>query len=106
MRRKVLSKNGTKTRNLNRRRAIRQHCLACSDFKWPEVVDCRFQDCCLHPFRFGGATGNGLMPHDRDLAIKEFCCGCAGGDSEEVDHCDALECALYPYRSWKTGRYR
>ena len=99
MRHRILSKRGTKLTNLNRRKAIRHHCLACSDYNWSGVKYCGIDDCSLHKFRFGTVNGNGLTPDDRDQAIKKYCSVCLMASHDEEDECDANLCALFPYRS-------
>lgn len=95
MKRDVLSKTGTKTRNLNRRRAIRHYCLACSSFDWAGVTKCRVKECLLHDYRLGRITGKNFTSQDRATAIVNYCTWCSDGEREA---CDASHCALYPYR--------
>lgn len=95
----IFTKRGTKTVVLNRRRAIRYHCMACSNFEWPQVVKCPRIECCLHKFRLGSGKESGLTARDREQAIKQFCLLCINGDQVDVDNCDAYDCALYPYRN-------
>ena len=98
MRRKVIGRRGMKSRNLNRRRAIRHHCLACSNFRWEEVVNCRAESCSLFPFRQGVAEDKGLSPEQRSEAIRRFCRKCLGPcDPAQID-CHTSECALFDYR--------
>ncbi len=44
---KILSKNSQKIINLNRRRAIREHCLNCSGYSRAEVHRCPVTSCPL-----------------------------------------------------------
>jgi hypothetical protein len=95
----VLSRRGRKTRNLNRRRAIRHHCLMCSNFDWIDVLHCRAKGCILHPYRLGGLQERGLTPIGRAWAIVRFCTDCCYGRPGRRVECNARECALFPYRN-------
>lgn len=48
-----ITKDGHKTENLTRGRAIRQKCLECCGWIRPEVRKCTSKDCALYPFRMG-----------------------------------------------------
>jgi hypothetical protein len=98
MRRKVIGRRGMQSRNLNRRRAIRHHCLACSNFRWEEVVNCRRCDCQLFHFRLGKTGGKGLSPELRKEAICQFCRTCLGNGAAAESDCHASECSLFDYR--------
>jgi hypothetical protein len=98
MRRCVIGRRGTVTRNLNRRRAIRHHCRACSNFRWDGVVNCPRQECPLFPFRTGAAGEEGGGAEERKQAISRFCGRCRAAGLQAEDDCDAVECALHTYR--------
>jgi hypothetical protein len=101
MRRIVIGKHRKKARSLNRRRAIRHHCLACSDFNWEAVVACRRRGCCLFRFRTGTAGGNGASAELRNEAIRGYCRACMNGGEQSPIDCSATECALFDYRGVK-----
>ena len=91
----ILGKNGPKKINLNRRTAIRERCLKCSDWIPKEVTSCEFTDCPLYPFR----TGQGKQDSKRRFkAIRQFCLWCTVGQRKEVTLCPSKDCPLYPYR--------
>jgi hypothetical protein len=98
MRRLIIGKRGEKVRNLNRRRAIRHHCLACSGFDWDEVVNCRRCDCRLFQFRLGNAGGDGPGAEMRKEAIRRFCRTCLGAGAEMECDCSTPACSLFEYR--------
>jgi hypothetical protein len=54
----ILDRNGLKTVNLNRRRAIREKCLNCSCWSLRGVQDCTFEGCPLQPLRSGTGKQN------------------------------------------------
>ena len=56
MRVSILSKNGLKIVNLNRRKAIRERCLNCSCWRPQELTNCTLTDCPLYPYRTGNRT--------------------------------------------------
>jgi len=89
----ILSKQGTKVVDLNRRRAIRERCLNCSGWSPQEVTNCEHTDCPLYPFR----TGTGRQDaKERDKAIREYCKWCMA--SEAPSKCVARTCPLFAYR--------
>jgi hypothetical protein len=100
MRRIVIGKHRKKARSLNRRRAIRHHCLVCSDFNWEAAVNCRRCICSLFPFRLGAAGGDGDGAEMRKEAIRRFCRACMNGGEESPIDCSATECALFDYRNF------
>jgi hypothetical protein len=105
MHRIVIGKYRTKARSLNRRRAIRHHCLVCSDFNWEAVMACPRKGCSLFRFRTGTAGGNGECAEMRKEAIHRFCRACLGcGEGGPVD-CGAAECALFDYSGGQTLNY-
>ena len=101
MRVEIQSKNGLKTVNLNRRRAIREKCLNCSAWSTREVTDCKFTDCSLHPFREGKGKQNSK---DRERAIKAFCLWCQAGQRREIAKCVSVHCALFGFRSGRAEK--
>ena len=60
---KILSKNSQKIVNLNRRRAIREHCLNCSGYSRAEVHRCPVTSCSLFHYRSG--KGNRMQKHEK-----------------------------------------
>lgn len=98
---KILNKDGYKIVDLNRRKAIREKCLNCSGWSSFQVMECKFEDCPLHPFR----TGKGKQDSKgRDRAIKAYCKWCMGGNVREVAKCTATLCPLYAYRVSRVDR--
>ncbi len=94
----IMSRNGSKVVNLNRRQAIRERCLNCSAWSPSEVDDCHFADCALYPYR----TGKGKQSaKDRNRAIREYCLWCCNNQPKEVRLCPSGECALHQYRMGK-----
>ena len=102
MKAKILSKDGYKVIDLNRRKAIRERCLNCSGWIPKEVSNCASGDCPLYPFRSGKGKQN---PKKRKKAIRAYCRWCMCGQRSEVSKCvpqeshgDILICPLFPYR--------
>ena len=98
---KILSKNGPKVVDLNRRKAIRERCLNCAGWLHKEVTDCTFTDCPLYPFRSGQGKQNAKA---RSKAIKKYCLWCMNGQYGEVSRCPSIDCSLFPYRKMRTDR--
>ncbi len=94
----IQRKNGPEIINLNRRRAIRERCLNCSEWSTKEVSECRFDDCPLHPFRSGKGKQKAKA---RSKAIRIYCLWCTRDARLEISNCPSVDCSLYPYR--KTG---
>lgn len=92
----ILSKYGSKTVKLNRRKAIRKRCLNCSGWSYNEVTICNFKDCSLHPFRSGQGKQN---PKKRSKAIRDYCLWCMAGKRTEITKCPSPDCPLFPYRN-------
>lgn len=91
----IMSKDGLRVVNLNRRKAIHERCLNCSCWIPSEVTGCSFTDCPLFPFR----TGKGKQdPNARGKAIRKYCLWCQGGQRSEVVKCVSKTCPLFPYR--------
>jgi hypothetical protein len=91
---KIRSKNGLKKIRLNRRKAIHERCLNCSDWHAKEVIECHFVNCPLHPFRTGRGKQNAK---NRSKAIKAFCLWCMNGQVREVTKCTVSDCALFSF---------
>ena len=98
---KILSKNGPKVVDLNRRKAIRERCLNCAGWLHKEVTDCAFTDCPLYPFRSGQGKQNAK---GRSKAINKYCLWCMNGQYGEVSRCPSIDCSLFPYRKTRTDR--
>jgi len=101
MRVEIQSKNGLKTVNLNRRRAVRERCLNCSAWSTKEVTACKFTDCPLYVYREGRGTQNAK---ERSKAIRAYCLWCMNGQREEIVKCVSRHCALFLFR--RTARDR
>lgn len=101
MRADIQAKNGLRTLDLNRRRAIRERCLNCSAWVTKDVEHCSFTDTCpLWPYRMGRGKQNAKA---RDKALKSYCVWCMAGSKSEVSKCVSVHCALFMFR---TGRAR
>jgi len=97
----ILGKNGLKTVDLNRRKAIKEKCLNCSGWYHKEVTNCTFTDCPLYPFRAGQGKQNAKH---RSKKIREYCVWCMDGNTGEVSKCPSTDCPLFPYRKTKIER--
>ena len=84
---------------LNRRQAIRKHCLhECSNGSTKAVKECPNQICSLYPFRMGKGEQD---PKERSRAIRKRCLWCMGRTKNSPEHvrtCDNSECYLNPFR--------
>jgi hypothetical protein len=94
-------KNGLKTLDLNRRRAIREKCLNCCCWVTTYAKDCIFgptyeKPCPLWPYRMGTGKQNAKA---RNRAIKDYCLWCMGGNQSEIPKCVSPNCALFNFRS-------
>ena len=97
MKTEILGKNGIKTVNLNRRRAIRERCLNCSAWVLKEVEQCSFATACpLWPFRMGRGRQDAKA---RNKALRAYCVWCMAGDVFEVKRCVSSHCALFLFRT-------
>jgi hypothetical protein len=85
----ILSKNGRKRIELNRRRAIHERCLNCVGWESHGVLKCPIADCYLFPFRSGSGPQS---PKERSNAIKMHCRDCANG---KIRDCGAKTCPLF-----------
>lgn len=97
----IMSKNGTKVADLNRRKAIRERCLNCHGWYLREVKKCSFTDCALYPFRSGIGKQDAKK---REEAIREYCVWCMAGNVKEVPKCVSPDCSLFPYRMTKVDK--
>ncbi|MGD0231984.1 MAG: hypothetical protein ABSC19_16785 [Syntrophorhabdales bacterium] len=90
---RIMSKDGgSKTVDLNRRKAIHERCLNCVGWCSQSVNACDFDDCPLHPFRTGRGKQNAK---GRAKAIREYCLQwCANG---KIAYCGAVLCPLYAF---------
>ena len=98
---KILSKDGTKVVDLNRRKAIHERCLNCSCWIPKEVIHCKFRDCPLFPYRTGMGTQNAK---DREKSIRDYCLWCMNNKPREIAKCVSPECPLFPYRLSRVDR--
>ena len=97
----IIGKNGPKSFDLNRRKAIRERCLNCAAWFHKDVSNCTFLDCLLYPFRSGQGKQNAKA---RAKAIRKFCLWCMNGQHGEVSRCPSKDCSLFPYRKTRTDR--
>ncbi len=97
----ILRKYGPQIVNLNRRRAIRERCLSCSEWSTKEVAQCTYDDCPLHPFRSGRGQQNAKA---RSKAIRLYCLWCMRDSRLEISNCPSNDCAIFPYRQVRTDR--
>ena len=95
MKAEIMSNNGYKVVNLNRRRAVRERCLNCSCWNHKEVRDCSFKDCPLYVYREGRGAQNAK---ERSKAIRAYCLWCMNGQREEIVKCVSRHCALFLFR--------
>ena len=98
---KILSNNGPKVVDLNRRKAIRERCLNCAGWLHKEVAECTFTDCPLYPFRSGQGKQNAKA---RAKSIRKYCLWCMNGQYGEVSRCPSSDCSLFPYRKTHLDR--
>lgn len=97
----IMSKNGLKLVEVNRRKAIRERCLNCHGWYPREVEKCSFTDCTLYPFRAGKGKQDAKK---REEAIREYCISCMAGNVKEVPKCASTDCSLFPYRMTRIDR--
>ena len=97
----ILGKNGPKSVDLNRRKAVRERCLNCTGWYHKEVTNCTFTDCLLYSFRSGRGKQKAKT---RSKAIREYCLWCMDGQAAEVTKCTSKDCSLFSYRQTKTDR--
>jgi hypothetical protein len=101
MRVEILGRTGHKLKKLNRRKAIRERCLICSDWSPKEVKKCKFSDCPLIQFRTGKGHQNAT---DRSMVIRDYCKWCAIDQASEVRLCPSTDCPLWSYRKTKIDK--
>lgn len=97
------------TKDLNRRKAIRERCLNCVAWSPKEVEKCEFGSypkdtkyyCPLYPYRLGVGKQD---PKARNKAIRDHCLWCCADQPGEVWKCVSKYCPLFPYRKTKTNR--
>ena len=53
MKYRIITPTGHETKDLTRRKAIRQKCLECCAWQSAEVMRCPSTDCALFPYRLG-----------------------------------------------------
>jgi hypothetical protein len=90
----IMARSGDKVATINRRKAVREKCLICSDWSAQEVAECPHTDCPLYRFRLGRGTQN---TRERNRAIHRYCLWCMAGNKAEIAKCVSLTCPLYPY---------
>ena len=90
------------TKDLNRRKAIRERCLNCCAWSPKRVQDCGFGKpkdikyyCHLYPYRLGVGKQDAQA---RWKAIRQHCLWCCAGQVGEVTKCVSKYCPLFPYR--------
>ncbi len=93
---KILSKGGVKEVDLNRRKAIRERCLNCSDWSPKEVTNCTIDDCPLYSFRSIEGKQNAKA---RKKAIRKYCLWCMEGRVHEISKCTSRTCPLFAFRN-------
>lgn len=91
----IMSKNGSKIVDLNRRKAIREKCLNCSTWYPSDLEKCRFTDCPLYLYRMGKGKQN---PKTRKKAIRSYCLWCMADKWSEVIRCVSQTCPLFIFR--------
>jgi hypothetical protein len=91
----IISKDGVKNANLNRRKAIHERCLNCCCWHNGEVAKCTFKECPLYQFRTGGEKQDAKL---RNSAIKNYCLLCMNGQVGEIAKCPSNKCPLYVFR--------
>lgn len=92
----ILSKDGTREIDLNRRRAIRERCVNCSGWNFAEVERCSHTDCDLYPYRMGKMEKGGSV--ERERALRAYCVWCMAGQINEVRLCPSALCPLHLFR--------
>jgi hypothetical protein len=95
MENKILSKDGYKIVNLNRRRAIREKCLNCTGWTYKKITRCSIDDCLLYPFRTGKGNQKSVL---RTKAIRGYCLWCMNKQVGEIRKCTCFSCPLFIFR--------
>jgi hypothetical protein len=97
----IFGKNGPKSVDLNRRKAVRERCLNCTGWFHKEVTNCAFTDCPLYLFRSGQGKQSAKA---RSKAIRKYCLWCMNDQHGAVSKCSSIDCSMFPYRKTKTDR--
>ena len=92
---RIQGKNGHKTVELNRRKAIRERCLNCVGWSARDVKECEMTDCHLFEFRSGQGKQDSKL---RARAVRKFCLWCTCGRANEVSKCTSPGCPLFAFR--------
>jgi len=102
-------------------KAVRRHCLECSNDSANKVRLCSAKSCALWPFRHGhrpsvedraAVADRQLNPLERSLAgaafprtalkaLRRRCLDCSGNSDGEVRSCKLTSCSLHRYRHGK-----
>ena len=83
MRYKVITKESTAIKNLNRSDAVRYFCWSCSNFDRVEAHFCKRDGCRLHPYR-----GENFMNRKKQAqVIRYFCKECSKGNDDNCLKC-------------------
>lgn len=101
MKAEILTREGVREIDLNRRKAIKLKCLDCSGFEHNEVTNCHHLDCSLYPFRTGKEKQNAK---ERDKAIRSLCMWCTLDQHCEINLCPSINCPLYCFRGYTRGK--
>ena len=97
----ILDQQGLREKKLNRRKAIRERCLNCTNWVPKEIFRCAFKACSLFQFRMGKGYQDAK---DRVRAIKDYCRWCANGQISEILKCTSKTCSLYSFRKSRVDR--
>ncbi|MBW2365536.1 MAG: hypothetical protein JRF25_10855 [Deltaproteobacteria bacterium] len=80
---------------MNRRKAIRQLCIGCSE-SLKDVRFCEIIECELYPYRMGVGYQDAKA---RDKAIRKHCLTCCAGSAYEVSKCVIPSCPTFQYKN-------
>jgi hypothetical protein len=97
----ITSKTGIREVTINRKRAIHEKCLNCTSWHPKELMNCKLDDCPLHPFRSGKGKQDSKA---RRKAIRAYCLECMNGRKGEVRKCSSSGCSLFIYRNGGLAR--
>ncbi len=95
----ILGPNGLKVVKLNRRKAIRERCLNCTNWSINAVSNCTSEECPLFSFRSGRGKQNAK---ERRAAIAKYCQWCY--QKKSAADCPVITCPLYVYRQGSPDR--
>lgn len=84
-------------------KAIKQHCMFCSNGSSVEIAKCPSTWCSLHQFR-GDASNEDNDQKIRLIAIRNYCLGRCKDTPKEVKDCNDTTCKLYAHRFGKKIR--